>query len=88
MSTDKKHSNMRWILFIAGRYLRSRRKDKKNLLAVLSIIGLAAGVIALISVISIMNALQYRTIEGILSFSSFHIKVEGPLVEQFSEGWH
>jgi lipoprotein-releasing system permease protein len=66
-----------WVLFIAGRYLRTRRRERRNTAAILSVLGLAVGVTTLITVLSVMNALQMNTIESIISFNSFHIRMGG-----------
>ena len=74
-----------WILFVAGRFLRTRRQERRNATAILSVLGLAVGVAALITVLSVMNALQLRTIESIVSFNSFHIRIGGLTAERLIE---
>jgi lipoprotein-releasing system permease protein len=66
----------RWIWFIAARYIF--RKQKKSPSPVLSILGIATGVLALIVIISVMNGFQLGFIESILEISSYHLRV-GPL---------
>ncbi len=66
----------KWTLYIAEKYIRSRRREKRNTTLKLSIAGIAAGVITLISVISIMNGLQMGYIEDILEITSYHVRVE------------
>ena len=65
----------RWFIFLASRYIWPRKTDKKNTTKVLSILGLAAGVITLIAVMSIMNGLQLGFINDILEIESYHIRV-------------
>ena len=72
---ERSHSgSRRWIWFVAGRYLRSRRKERKLSTSLLSIIGIAVGVLALVSVIGVMNGFQLGTIEDILELNSFHLQ--------------
>ena len=65
----------RWFIFLASRYIWPRKADKKNTTKVLSILGLSAGVITLIAVMSIMNGLQLGFINDILEIESYHIRV-------------
>ena len=55
-----------WIFFIGSRQLT---KHSGNILLVLAI---AAGVLALVTVLSVMNGFQYDTIENLLQIDSFH----------------
>ncbi len=66
----------KWTLYIAEKYIKKRRTDKKNTTLSLSIAGISAGVITLIAVISIMNGLQMGYIEDILEIYSYHIQIE------------
>jgi len=66
----------KWIWFIAARYIF--RKEKKSPSPVLSILGIATGVLALIVIIAVMNGFQLGFIESILELSSYHVRV-GPL---------
>ena len=66
----------KWTLYIAEKYIRTGRTDRKNTTLRLSIAGIAAGVVTLIAVISIMNGLQMGYIEDILEISSYHIQIE------------
>jgi len=68
--------NFRWIWFIAARYIF--RKKKKSPAPVLSILGIAVGVLALIVILSVMNGFQLGFIESILEISSYHLRI-GPL---------
>ncbi len=79
------HGSRAWIFFVAGRYLRTRRQERKNATAILSVLGLMVGVAALITVLSVMNALQMRTIESIISFNSFHVRLGGLTAERLIE---
>ena len=64
-----------WILFVAGRYLRVKRKTSGIGSALLAVGGLAVGVMALLTVLSVMNGFQLNFIEDILEISSFHIRI-------------
>ena len=75
----------KWTLYIAEKYIKSGRKDKKNTTLKLSIAGIAAGVITLIAVISIMNGLQMGYIEDILELSSYHVQIENYSREKYPD---
>ena len=66
----------KWTLYIAEKYIKTGRTDRKNTTLRLSVAGIAAGVITLIAVISVMNGLQMGYIEDILEISSYHIQIE------------
>lgn len=66
---------MRWILFIASRFLRTTRMSRRSVPSVLSISGIATGVVALIVVLAVMNGFQMGFIEDILEITSFHIRI-------------
>jgi lipoprotein-releasing system permease protein len=67
--------NFRWIWFVAARYIF--RKRKKSPAPVLSILGIATGVLALIVILAVMNGFQLSFIESILEISSYHLRI-GP----------
>jgi lipoprotein-releasing system permease protein len=62
----------RWILFVASRYIFKGRGNSP----VLSILGIATGVLALIVIIAVMNGFQLGFIESIIEISSYHIRLE------------
>ena len=66
----------RWIAFLSSRYLWGRERDSKNVTQILSAFGLAAGVLTLITVISVMNGLQMGYINSILEIGSYHIRID------------
>lgn len=66
---------MRWIFFIAGRYLFNKRKDKGMNTTIFSISGIMIGVAALIVVISIMNGFQLSFVEDLVEISSGHLRI-------------
>ena len=61
-----------WILFVASRYIFKGRSSSP----VLSILGIAVGVMALIIIIAVMNGFQLGFIESIIEISSYHIRIE------------
>jgi len=63
-----------WVWHVAARYIF--RKHKKSPSIVLSVLGIATGVLALIVIISVMNGFQLGFIESILEISSYHVRVE------------
>jgi lipoprotein-releasing system permease protein len=63
-----------WIFFVGYRYLRTRRREKGLAPAALSVIGIAVGVMTLITVMGVMNGFQLGFIENILEISSFHLQ--------------
>jgi lipoprotein-releasing system permease protein len=66
-----------WIFFVAGRFGNADTKGRSALTSILSSLGIAFGVIALIVILSVMNGFQMGYIESILEVSSAHIRVSG-----------
>ena len=66
----------RWITFLSSRYLWGRERDSKNVTQILSALGLAAGVLTLITVISVMNGLQMGYVSSILEVGSYHVRID------------
>ena len=72
---------MGWVGFVAGRLSglsRSFAKKRRAPLPVLSILGIAVGVLALTVIISVMNGFQLGFIESILEISSYYVRLESP----------
>lgn len=65
-----------WIAFAARRYISARRRDKTSPSSLLSVLGIAVGVMALTVVLAVMNGFQLGFIESILEISSYHVRVE------------
>jgi lipoprotein-releasing system permease protein len=77
--------NIGWVLFVAKRYFRSKRREKTFAPSVLSVAGIAVGVMTLVSVMAVMNGFQLGFIEDILEISSYHLRIvpeEGTLSDQ------
>jgi lipoprotein-releasing system permease protein len=60
------------------RYFRSRRRGVGGTSTVLSILGVAVGVMALTAVMGVMNGFQLGFIESILEISSYHLQIRDP----------
>jgi len=65
--------NFKWIWFVAARYIFRKRKISPA--PVLSILGIATGVLALIIILAVMNGFQLGFIESILEISSYHLRI-------------
>ncbi len=75
---EKSFYRKRWILYIAGRFLKAKRRNGNVTPSLFSILGLATGVLTLISVLSVMNGFQLGFIEDILEIGSYHVRVYPP----------
>lgn len=71
-----------WILLVAGRYVRTQRRERKNVTNTLSMVCLCIGAAVLITVLSIMNGFQLRQIESIIAFDSYHLRLGGVSAER------
>jgi lipoprotein-releasing system permease protein len=70
--TEKRASG--WVWFVAGRYIFKGRGNSPS--PVLSVLGIAVGVLALIVILAVMNGFQLSFIESILEVSSYHLRIE------------
>ena len=70
-----------WILFTAFRYLKTRSRNRKLGPSVLAVAGISIGVMALVSVLGVMNGFQLGFIEDIININSFHIRVYSDQIE-------
>ncbi len=68
---------MKWALvpFIAMRYLRAKRRESGFAPSLLSVLGVAVGVMTLTVVLGIMNGFQLGFIENIVEISSYHLQI-------------
>ena len=67
----------RFILFIAIRYFKAKRKSRKIASSILSVIGISVGVMTLVVVIAVMNGFQLSFINPILEVKSYDIQIKG-----------
>lgn len=65
----------RFIIFTALRYLKARRKSRGFASSVLSILGIAVGIMVLTTVIGVMNGFQHNYINNLLEISSYHVQI-------------
>jgi lipoprotein-releasing system permease protein len=64
------------VLHVAARYFRTRRRDRGNVSSLLSVAGIAVGVMTLTVVLGVMNGFQLGFIEAIVGVSSYHLQLE------------
>ena len=64
---------MGWITYVAGRLIVKRRGVPPP---VMSVLGIAVGVLALTVIISVMNGFQLGFMESILEISSYYVRLE------------
>ena len=69
--------NGKWVLYVAGRFGTVDYRGRSALTSLLSVLGIAFGVTALIVVLSVMNGFQLGYIENILEVSSAHVRLTG-----------
>jgi lipoprotein-releasing system permease protein len=68
--------SLRLLAFVSLRYFRSRRQASGGTATILSVLGVAVGVMTLTAVLGVMNGFQLGFIESILELSSYHLQVE------------
>ncbi len=66
-----------WMFFVAQRHFRTRRREKGYTASILSVSGIAVGVMTLTAVLAVMNGFQLDTIEDILEINSYHLRISG-----------
>ncbi len=71
-----KKNKFGWIIFVALRYFKAGKRDRSISSAFFSAAGIAVGVLAMITIISIMNGFQIGFIDDILEINSYHIRLE------------
>lgn len=67
----------KWVLFVGNRYFQSSRRKGRLTTSSLSAAGIAVGMVALVSVLGVMNGFQQGFISDILEISSFHLRIAG-----------
>jgi lipoprotein-releasing system permease protein len=68
--------SIRLVAFASLRYFRSRRQASGVSARILSVLGIAVGVMTLIAVLGVMNGFQLGFIESILELGSYHLQIE------------
>ena len=63
-------------LLLAFRYFHTRRRGSGNASTLLSILGIAVGVMTLTVVLAVMNGFQLGFIESIVEISSYHLQCQ------------
>ena len=64
-------------LFVAGRYLRARRKEKLiSVITVISVVGVTAGVMALVISLAVNNGFQ-NTLQRNMLAATAHVNIVG-----------
>lgn len=76
---------MRWIAEVGIRLIRSRRESDRNTAGRLSVVGIAVGVMALVTVLSVMNGFQFGTIEAMLEVNSYHLRIDGDTAAELTQ---
>lgn len=62
-------------LLVASRYVRTRRRETGNTSSILSVAGIAVGVMTLTVVLAVMNGFQLGFIDNIVEISSYHLQL-------------
>ncbi len=83
LSVNASFKRIRWIAEVGTRLIRSRRESDRNTASRLSIVGIAVGVMALVTVLSVMNGFQLGTIEAMLEVNSYHLRIAGDIADSF-----
>ena len=65
----KKKFSLSWLVFVSRRFATVDKKGRGALTSLLASLGIAFGVMTLITIISVMNGLQMSYIESILEIS-------------------
>ncbi len=76
-----KKNKIEWIIFVALRYFKAGKRDRSISTAFFSAVGISVGVLAMITIISIMNGFQIGFIDDILEINSYHIRIRSGEME-------
>lgn len=66
-------------VLVAARYFRTKRRDTGNASTLLSVAGIAIGVMTLTVVLAVMNGFQLGFIDSIVEISSYHLQIRADL---------
>ena len=70
-------SSWAWIYFVSRRFSSVDRKGRSAVTGFLAALGIALGVMTLITVLGVMNGFQMTFVDAIMEISSCHIQVSG-----------
>ena len=70
-------SSWTWIYFVSRRFSSVDRKGRSAVTGFLAALGIALGVMTLITVLGVMNGFQMSFVDAIMEISSYHIQVSG-----------
>lgn len=70
-------SSWTWIYFVSRRFSSVDRKGRSAVTGFLAALGIALGVMTLITVLGVMNGFQMSFVDAIMEISSCHIQVSG-----------
>src|SRR6202035_5386094 len=74
-------------LFIPRRYLRAKRKQVViSVITVISVIGVAAGVMALVIALAINNGFRSTLVRNLLGLTA-HVRIQEKEIGEGIEGW-
>lgn len=74
---SERFRRLSWVVRLSERHVRSRRESDRNTATRLSVVGIAVGVMALVTVLSVMNGFQLETIEAMIEVNSYHVRIDG-----------
>jgi lipoprotein-releasing system permease protein len=66
---------LRFVLFVAARYFKPKRKERKTAFSVFSVLGISVGVMTLVVVLGVMNGFQLSFIRPTLEVMSYHLQI-------------
>ncbi len=68
-------NKFRWILFVAARYYRTKKRERGISASLFSTLGIGVGVMAMITILGVMNGFQIGFIDDILEIDSYHLRL-------------
>ncbi len=74
-------NKVKWIFFDALRYFKTGKRNRSLSTAFFSTAGISVGVLAMITIISIMNGFQIGFIDDILEINSYHLRINSTAAE-------
>ena len=83
---SERFRRLSWVGRLSERHVRSRRESDRNTATRLSVVGIAVGVMALVTVLSVMNGFQLETIEAMIEVNSYHVRIDGAAASTLDAG--